>query len=205
VERCSDLCREDKACKWFTFNALTLECFLYSTCDSVQKTCPQCTSSGINCKGKTGTNNNLNVYLGDITPLSIETLRTITFSRTTLSIKAYFVTLNINNTQHKKQLAIILSVFMLNVSNLNVIMLSANMLNAIKLSVIMLNVMVPLWLGVAKVFRIYYNYGRVIVTLLILMSIRFRASLADLYFKRMLITIQNMQHLKGQIFSNKYH
>ncbi len=75
VEGCLDICRENETCKWFTFNALALECFLYSTCDSVQKNCPQCTSSGINCKGKTGKSKDFNVFLGGTTIFNIKTLR----------------------------------------------------------------------------------------------------------------------------------
>jgi hypothetical protein len=115
MERCSDLCREYQTCKWFTFNALTLECFLYPTCDSVQKTCPQCTSSGNNCKGKTGKNQDLNVFLGGTHATQHKDTNQNNIQHTDTQHKGYFVTLNIDDTQHKQQSTVMLSVVILTV------------------------------------------------------------------------------------------
>ncbi len=100
----------------------------------------------------------------------------------TLSIKAYFVTLNINDAQQKYAECCYPDCHVSFIVMLNVIMLSG----------IRLRNMAPLRLGEIKVFRIMYCYERVMVTVLILMTLRFMAKLADLYVKRMLITIQNM-------------
>ncbi len=93
---------------------------------------------------------------------------------------------------------------MVSVIVVSIIVVSIIVVSVIVLKVIMLSVIVPLGLDV-KVFKINSDYERVIVTVFIFMAIRFMTKLVDLYVKRMLITMQNMQHLKDQSSFNKCH
>jgi hypothetical protein len=89
---------------------------------------------------------NKRVHLGTTT-LSITTISIMTVSIMTLSTKGVFVTLSINDTQHKRQSAKSSSVIMLNVVILSVTffidVLSVVMLSVVMLSVVMLSVVAP--------------------------------------------------------------